>query len=124
LPSCSPMLMRLVATLLLLLLAAPALAQIPGSCSLGTAERDLDVSGVLARLFNTSSIGYGNTTISGDGYLVPVGQTAPNGGAVSPLFAASIWVGGTVGGDLRVAGSTYDRFEFWPGPLEPGATLP
>ncbi len=112
-----PVLMRL-ATLLLLLLAAPALAQTPGNCALGTAERDLDVSGVLARLFNTGSLFFGNATTNGDGYLVPKLS------GKSPIFAAGIWVGGTVGGDLRVAGSTYDRFEFWPGPLNEDGTLP
>src|SRR5690606_26684023 len=110
--------MRTFATILLLLLAAPALAQTPGNCSLGTAERDLDLSDVLARVFNTGSLFFGNTTTNGDGYLVPkyTGH--------SPIFAAGIWVGGTVGGVLRVAGSTYDRFEFWPGPLNEDGTLP
>jgi hypothetical protein len=111
------MIMRL-ATILLLFLAAPALAQTPGNCERGTAEVDLDISDVLARMFNTGSLFFGNTTVAGNGYLVPV-ETGH-----SPIFAAGIWVGGTIGGDLRVAGSTYDRFEFWPGPLNADGTLP
>ena len=87
--------MRFIATLLLLLFAAPALAQTPGNCESGTAEGDLNVSDVLARLFNTGSIAFGNDTVSGDGYLVP--QATGH----SPLFAAGIWVGGMVGGDER-----------------------
>ena len=110
--------MRLVATLLLLLLAAPALAQTPGNCEHGTAYAHFDVSDVWTRLFTTGSIGFGTGTTNGDGYLVPKLSGA------SPLFAASPWVGGRVGGEFRVAGATYDRFEFWPGPLEDGAALP
>ena len=110
--------MRLATALLLLLIVPPALAQAPGNCQLGTAEADLDVSDIQARLFTTGNLFYGNTTFAGDGYLVPkfTGH--------SPIFAAGIWIGGFVGDDLRVAGATYDDFEFWPGPLEPGATLP
>jgi hypothetical protein len=110
--------MRLATVLVLLLLVAPALAQTPGTCASGTAEGDLDIADVFARNFNTGSLFFGNTTVAGNGYIVP--KFSGN----SPIFAAGIWIGGLVGGDLRVAGSTYERFEFWPGPLEPGATLP
>jgi len=113
--------MRLATLLCLTVLAglvAPAFAQTPGTCAPGTAEADLDISDVFARVFNGGNLFFGNTTVAGDGYLVP--KFSGN----SPIFAAGIWIGGTVGGDLRVAGSTYSRFEFWPGPLEPGAMLP
>jgi hypothetical protein len=96
---------------LALLLAAPALAQT-------TAEADLNIADAGARLFNTGSLFFGNTTTSGDGYYVP--KFSGN----SPIFATGIWVGGLVGGDLRVAGSTYDDYEFWPGPLNADGTLP
>jgi len=91
---------------------------LPGMCQPGTAERDLDVNNVLARMFNTGSLFFGNTTVAGDGYLVP--QASGN----SPIFASGIWIGGEVDGDFRIAGSTYDRFEFWPGPLNDDGTLP
>ncbi|MEM1042502.1 MAG: T9SS type A sorting domain-containing protein [Bacteroidota bacterium] len=100
------------------LLAVPALAQVPGTCALGTAERALDVSRVYARLFNTGSLFFGSSTTNGTGYIVPIQAAA------SPVFAAGIWVGGLVGGDLRVAGARYEDFEFWPGPLDDEATLP
>jgi hypothetical protein len=90
----------------------------PGSCQSGRAERDLDINNVLARMFNTGSLFFGNTTVAGDGYLVP--QASGN----SPIFASGIWIGGEVDGDFRIAGSTYDRFEFWPGPLNDDGTLP
>ena len=112
--------MRLgTAALLFLVIAiAPARAQSPGDCTLGVAQGDLDVSNVFARVFNTGSLFFGNSTTSGDGYLVP------RFGSVSPLFGAGLWVGATVDGDLRVAGSRYNNFTFWPGPLEDGAALP
>ncbi|MEM1041834.1 MAG: hypothetical protein AAGI91_04315 [Bacteroidota bacterium] len=111
--------MRLPATLLLaLLLSAPAFAQTPGSCATGTAERDLDIADVQARLFNTGSLFYGGSTTNGLGYIVPKDDGTP------PLFAAGIWVGGLIDGELRTAGSRYQDFEFWPGPLDEGATLP
>src|SRR5690606_19537892 len=37
---------------------------------------------------------------------------------------AGIWIGGKVNGEVRTAGATYTNFEFWPGPLDAGASLP
>lgn len=110
--------MRLILLVVSFLLAPTLSAQTPGSCSLGTAQNDLDVNNVFARTFNTGSLFYGNTTVSGEGYLVP--KESGN----SPIFASGLWVAGTVGGELRAAGSTYDRFEFWPGPLNEDGSLP
>ena len=90
----------------------------PGTCDLGIAERDLDVNGVLARVFNTGSLFFGNTTTAGNGYLVP--QASQN----SPIFASGIWIGGKVNGEIRVAGARYTRYELWPGPLNADGTLP
>ena len=110
--------MRLFATLLLVLLALPTQAQTPGGCTTGNAEAELDIADVRARLFNTGSLFFGNGTFSGEGYI------APKASGKSPIFAAGIWIGGLVGGDLRVAGATYDEFEFWPGPLSDDGSLP
>ena len=52
---------RFVTLAALLLLASGARAQTPGSCALGTAQGDLDVSNVFARVFNTGSLFFGNT---------------------------------------------------------------
>ena len=95
-----------------------AFGQSPGQCNPGNAEKDLDVNNVLARMFNTGSLFFGNTTTAGDGYLVP--KASGN----SPIFASGIWIGGQADGELRVAGATYDDFEFWPGPLNDDGTLP
>ncbi|MCH7977008.1 MAG: T9SS type A sorting domain-containing protein [Bacteroidetes bacterium] len=102
----------------LFLLAAPVLAQTPGSCELGVAEGDLDVNQVFARVFITGALFFGNETTAGNGYLVP--KTSGK----SPIFAAAFWVGGKVNGELRVAAARYTRYEMWPGPLSAGATLP
>ncbi|HEX8386858.1 MAG TPA: hypothetical protein VF576_11780, partial [Rubricoccaceae bacterium] len=111
--------MRLVPLLVLLAALAPAaLAQTapePGACTLGRAEAVLDAGDARAVVFNTGSLFYGNDTRSGDGYLVPEGS------GDSPIFASSLWLGGKVDGELRVAGGNYGApavdFTFWPGPL-------
>ncbi len=117
--SLRPAPVRLLTSLgLAVLIASGAAAQTPGSCSLGRAEGDLNISDVFARVFNTGSLFFGNTTTNGDGYLVPKAS------ANSPLYAAGIWVGGKVGGEVRVAAARYTNFTFWPGPLDDGAALP
>ncbi len=109
--------MRLLTTLLAsLLLAAPALAQTPGDCDLGTAAANLNDSDVRARLFNTGSLFFGS---GGKAQYV-----VPQDFGTSPIFAAGLWVGGQVDGELRTAAARYANFEFWPGPLNKDATLP
>lgn len=87
-----------------------------GTCTLGTAGRDLDVNDVRARVFNTGSLFFG--TGAEAAYVVPAAS------GFSPIYATGIWIGGRVGGQLRTAAATYTRFEFWPGPLNPDGTLP
>ena len=109
------------AFLIPLLLTAPLRAQVVGDCAHGRAEADLAINDVRARVFNTGSLFYGNTTF-GDGYLVPRGctyvDTFGDTRPCSPIYAASLWVGGLVNDTLRVAGAAFDDFEFWPGPLD------
>ncbi len=109
---------RLLLAALVLLTITAAHAQTPGDCSLGTAQGDLATPDLFARVYNTGSLFFGNTTTAGDGYFVPRALE------LSPVFAAGLWVGGRVGGEVRVAGSRYENFNFWPGPLDDGATLP
>jgi hypothetical protein len=111
--------MRYVTVLaLFIVLSIQVLAQSPGNCQTGTAEADLNVADVQARLFTAGNLFFGNSTIAGDGYI------APKFSGNSPIFAAGIWVGGTINGDLRVAGASYQNFEFWPGPLNEDGSLP
>ena len=81
----------------------------PGDCSIGLAQRDLDVNNVRARVFNFGGIAYGNGAESQ--YVVP--KASGN----SPIYASGVWIGGMVGSELRTAAATYENFEFWPGPL-------
>ena len=87
----------------------------PGTCARGDAEADLAVSDVRATLYNE-----GNLFWEGDlpSYIVPQAS------GLWPLFAAGIWVGGMVNGDLRMAAADYADWEYRPGPLDAGATLP
>ncbi len=103
-----------------LLIAAPALAQTPGNCITGTASATLDANDVRAELYNTGNLfeRYGD----GGNYVVPEGS------GLSPLYTAGLWVGGKVDDEIRTAAATYPQaganYEFWPGPLEPGGSLP
>jgi hypothetical protein len=112
--------MRPFATLLLFLFALPLAAQTPGNCEHGTATADLDVSDVRATLLTNGNLFYGPTE---DGFLQSAYVVPKNSGNTA-AFAANLWVGGMVEDELRVAAATFLDFDLWPGPLEPGATLP
>ena len=95
-------------TALLFVLPLTVSAQIsPGSCATGTAEAALVGSGVEATLVNTGAFFFRDEE-GGNFYEVD---------GASPMYWASVWVGGVVEGEPRVAAATYSRFEFWPGPL-------
>ena len=66
----------------------------PGSCTLGTAQKDLDINNVRARVFNTGSLFYGNGAEAQ--YVVP--KASEN----SPIYATGVWVGGMVGDEVPV----------------------
>lgn len=97
---------------LLALLAPPLAAQDIGSCEIGSASADLEESDVRARVYNNGSLFFTDApSVEEAQYIVP--KESEN----SPIYAAGIWIGGEVDGDLRIAGATYDTFEFWPGPI-------
>ena len=99
--------MRFPLLLSTLLLSPSALAQpAPGSCAPGTAQATLDGNAVTAELFNTGSLFFGNGSEAA--YVVE---------GTSAIFAANVWFGGIVDGEVRTAGGAYSNFEFWPGPL-------
>ena len=108
----------LIGVLAISLWAVPAAAQTTGSCEAGTAQAYLDVGDVQASLFNNGGLFYGGSTTSGNGYLVP----KATGNAT--VFAAALWLGGKVGGEVRTSHSRYGNRQMWPGPLDAGATLP
>ena len=89
----------------------------PGTCGTGFAQGDLNTSNVFARDVQHR---LHRPTATGPDSEVRV----PLGSETSPLFAAGLWVGGTVGGQVRAAGARYNNFTFWPGPLNEDGTLP
>ena len=88
-------------------------------CALATAEVDLDINNVRARLLVGGDVWWdGNEA----GYIVPKVEAGLEG--VSSIFAGSVWLGGVdPGGNLKVAAKTYGtsngQTDFWPGPLDP-----
>ncbi|GAB5536108.1 MAG: hypothetical protein Rubg2KO_23570 [Rubricoccaceae bacterium] len=98
--------------------ASSSHAQTAGTCVTGTAQAVLTTPHIKASLFNTGGLFFGGTTTRGDGYLIPRTDN------LSTIFAASLWLGGKVDGDLRVAAARYGGYDFWPGPLEDAARPP
>ena len=103
--------------LALALFASSASAQTPGDCTLGSATAELSLAGVRASVYNTGGLFW-------NGGPVEPFYEVPKGGGVSALFTAGLWTGGVVGGEVRTAWADYADWEFWPGPLDDGATLP
>lgn len=85
-----------------------------GSCTVGNAAEYLDINNVKGRIFNTGGLFFKDT----DEYYVPKAALK------KPLFASGIWIGGKVGDELRVAGTQYRNWEFWPGPLNDDGSAP
>lgn len=94
----------------------PANASYRASCSEASAQTDLNINNVRARLLNGGDMWW---DFSDGRYVVPnvpAGQTA-----VSSLFAGAVWLGGfDDGGNLKLAAQTYRSSgnDYWPGPLE------
>ncbi|MEO0556811.1 MAG: hypothetical protein AAF170_01375 [Bacteroidota bacterium] len=108
----------LLVGLAVVFLASPARAQAVGSCETGMAQRFLENRDLQVSLFNTGGLFFGGSTTSGDGYLIPKRD------GNSPLFAAGLWLGGLIEGEMRIAGARYGGYDFWPGPLEDAANPP
>ena len=89
------------------------------ACARATAQRDLSVNNVRARLLNGGDMWW---DLSKGKYVVP--KPPPGQEEVSAMFAGSVWIGGyDGGGNLKVAAQTYRQNgnDFWPGPLNPGS---
>ena len=91
------------------MLVLQATAQTTGTCAEAEAEAYLDVNNVRARIFNNGALFWRGT---------PFVYHVPKEDSVSALFTSSIWIGGYVGGELRVAAARYHSWQFWPGPLD------
>lgn len=93
-------------------------ANLRSDCAPATAERDLNINNVRARLLTGGDLWW---DLSRARYVVPnVRAPQPE---VSALFAGAVWIGGFDDeGNLKLAGQTYrtaSRNEWWPGPLTP-----
>ncbi|MBP7166374.1 MAG: T9SS type A sorting domain-containing protein [Bacteroidia bacterium] len=100
-------------TLLLILLSAH-LNSYAQNCPIPSAQMDLAVNNVRAKILN-----------GGDLWWDPAGQsntyTVPIDSGVNAIYAGSIWLGGIdLGGQVYVAAQTYRQSganDFWPGPI-------
>lgn len=104
--------------LILVLLAPAAVAQQPGTCAPGTAEADLDINDVRARLFNTGALFWGGSEPADAQYFVPKATGR------APIFAENIQFAGKVDGEVRAATGAFYPSDYWPGPLGEGGTPP
>lgn len=97
---------------------AERIAQYRSDCAQATAEVDLDVNNVRARLLAGGDMWW---DLSEAKYIVP--NVRPPQPEVSAIFAGSVWIGGFDDeGNLKMAGQDYrtSGVEWWPGPLTPG----
>ncbi len=78
------------------------------NCAPATAESFLGANNVRARILNSGGLFFRQRQ--------EAVYEVPQGGGTHAMFAASIWLGGLVDGELRTAASTYGPHEFWPGP--------
>jgi len=91
----------------------PALRTTAAACQPATANIDLDINNVRARLMTGGDMWW-NIGTEKAAYEVP------KGGGASSLFAGSCWIGGfDQKGQLKVAAQTYrqDGNDYWPGAL-------
>ncbi len=78
------------------------------ACADSAATALLDGNSVAAVVYNNGLLFWNG---SGNTYRVP------KEGNASAIFNASLWIGGLVGGELRITGPDYSPAEFQPGPL-------
>ena len=106
--------------LALLWYPAAVQAQTTGNCEPGEASTDLDVNNVRARLFNAGNLFWRG---AGNVYNVP---KSPEDEPIRPnaIFVTTLWMGGMVDEELRMAAASYGGWEFWPGPLTESGELP
>lgn len=95
--------------------AADMHAQEVGTCEPGRAEAFLDANNARAAVYNAGNLFWRRNENT---------YTVPKEERVDAFFAANLWIGGLVDGELRFAGTDYGPFEFFPGPLTEAGELP
>ncbi len=91
-------------------------------CNDATAQVDLDINNVRARLLGAGDFWW---DLNNARYVVPKVDPSTGEVEVSSLFAGALWLGGIdAGGQLKIAAQTYRQSgnDFWPGPLDPAGT--
>lgn len=104
---------------LILLLTSSAISvfgQQVGTCVQSRGYEYLDVNQVSAFIPNRGLLFYRAPNW--------IGYTVPKELEVRSLWASSVWVGGMVEDEIRVAASRYGRSEFWAGPLDDKGDAP
>ena len=104
--------------LALALLCSEARAQaapLIGTCSPAIGEGELNVGNVRARIPNNGALFYRS---------FPHLYEVPKGSGSNAIFAGSIWIGGLVGGAIRMIAARYGAWEFWAGPLDEAGRPP
>ena len=93
-----------------------------GTCGPGLAVSYLDVNNVRARVLTLGGLFYGGGPAGGG----PGIYTVPRFGDAQALWMASLWIGGYVSGEVRVAASFqhWSNWQYWPGPLDTRGTPP
>ncbi len=89
------------------------------TCAEATAQTDLNINNVRARLLNGGDMWW---DFNDGRYIVP--NVGPGETAVSSIFAGAVWIGGfDDGGNLKLAAQTYRTSgnDYWPGPLQPNS---
>jgi len=93
-------------------------AELRGDCAQATAQVDLNINNVRARLMTGGDMWW---NLSEARYVVP--NVLPPQPEVNSIFAGAVWVGGIdEEGNLKVAAQSYrssQNNDWWPGPLRP-----
>ena len=85
-----------------------------GSCEPAQAETLLETGNVRARIFNHGGL-FWNRGLNK--------YEVPKGSGINGIFNANLILGGFVNDELRMAGTSYGPYEFWPGPIsQPGVS--
>ncbi len=87
------------------------------NCAQATAQTDLDINNVRARLLIGGDFGWDGNQAR---YIVP--NVEPGEPEISSIFAGAVWIGGVdPAGNLKVAAQQYGTgsgtSDYWPGPL-------
>ena len=92
----------------------PVFAQV-GNCEPALGEAMLDAGNVRARILNNGGLFWRRS---------PHVYEAPKGSGKNAIFAAGIWIAGSLDGKIRGAASRYGPYEFWAGPLDEAGNPP